>query len=374
MNGLPQTLLDTAPHSGTLLPSAARTDCVDPTTPAPPGGSDGPNLLTNGDFESGLPPWTTSGSITSQLAGGVFEFYRPAGPPAGLVEQSTGQAMSANQILTAQFQLGNSSAVRKRVTVQLRDGASSDLLACTFWVPPALPLSPYAMRGFAAQAWANATLSVSPDTIGMDEWIRLDGVTLQRTPSTAIVGTECLEPGAAPVSGRREGVPASTATDMVDPSPAQAGRQSTGTMPDGGATGRGRSAGDFTSTSGQAWVETRVGWEAVAVNTETAILEWTAPIEFSTATQALLSFQSRLSTRASWVEVQVRTAAGGWLTLVVVLPSDAWELIHIDLGVLSGEALDVRFVLNAVAPADGAQPDVWQLDDLRLNVSPPDRP
>lgn len=176
-----------------------RTDCVDPTRPAPSGGADGSTLLTNGNFGAGLAPWVTTGSITSQIANGVFEFYRSAASPAGVVRQTTAQPMAAREILTAQFQLGNSSSVRQRVTVQVGDTDASDLWACTFWLPPGQALSAYAVRGFTKQGWANATVSVSPETVGTVPWIRLDDVTLQRTPNALIAGTECLEPGAAPL-------------------------------------------------------------------------------------------------------------------------------------------------------------------------------
>ncbi len=185
--------------------STSRTDCVDPTTPAPPGGSAGPNLLSNSDFGLGaLSPWTTFGVLTSQVAGGVFEFIRPSPPPAtpaGTVFQATGQAMTANQFLTATFQLGNSSAVRKRVTVLLvSDPAFSDLMACTFWLAPGQPLRPYAIQGRATIAWTNATLYVYAATVGNDTWTRLDNVTLARTPGTPMLGTECVEP-VMPVAG-----------------------------------------------------------------------------------------------------------------------------------------------------------------------------
>jgi len=177
--------------------AAGRTDCVDPTSPAATPGLDGPSLLANGDFNMGLAPWGLFGQIVQQVVGGVFEFYRPPGVPAGVVLQNTGQPMTPGQILTATFELGNSSGVRKRVTVLLHDNDFSDLMACTFWLPPGLPLSPFAVRGFATQAWTNATLSVYPATVGAESWIRLDNVTFQRTPSRAIVGTECVEPGDA---------------------------------------------------------------------------------------------------------------------------------------------------------------------------------
>ena len=170
--------------------------CIDPTAPEPTDDPDSPNLLANGDFGTGtLPPWGLFGQIVQQIAGGVFEFYRPAGTPAGVILQGTGQPMAANTIMTATFRLGNSSGVRKRVTVLLHEGNFSDLSACTFWLEPGQPLADYALRTFATQPWTNATLSIYPATIGIDQWIRLDDVVLRRTPSAAITGTECLEPG-----------------------------------------------------------------------------------------------------------------------------------------------------------------------------------
>jgi hypothetical protein len=176
--------------------STARTDCVDPTVPLAPGGAAGPDLLTNGSFASGLAPWSPFFDITYQIANGVFEFVRPGTPgqSAGGIMQSVGQPMSAGQILTATFQLGNNSTVRKRVTVLIHDDDFSDLTACTFWLAPGQLLSDYAMRTVTTKAWANATVSVYAATIGSEPWTRLDNVTLQRTSGVAVVGTECIEP------------------------------------------------------------------------------------------------------------------------------------------------------------------------------------
>ncbi len=181
--------------------SNERTDCVDPLAPAPPGGGAGPDLIANGGFGAGLAPWGLFGQIVSQIAAGVFEFYRPAGTPAGVVLQQTGAGVAANGILTATFQLGNSSPGRARVTVLLHNADFSDLTACTFWIPGGQSLASYTVRGFATQTWTNATLSVYPSTIGTLEWLRLDNVMLQLTPGQAVLGTECAEPPAAPGVG-----------------------------------------------------------------------------------------------------------------------------------------------------------------------------
>lgn len=174
----------------------ARTECVDPLAPPPPGGSPGSNLLGNGDFESGsLAPWGTFGTLTWQIAGGVFEFFKPSTtPPAGVLLQTAGP-LPEGQILTATFQAGSSSTVRQRVTVLLNDADFSDLLACTFWIPPGQPLATYSMRVFTTKAWDNAMLSVYPATAGAVPWLRFDNIALQTTPDVIALGTECVEPG-----------------------------------------------------------------------------------------------------------------------------------------------------------------------------------
>ena len=183
-------------------PASTQVDCVDMLAPGATGGPDGPNLLGNGDFSAGtLAPWATFGTITHQVAGGVFEFIRPSSaPPSGVLLQPTGQAFPAGAILTATFELGNSSIVRKRVTVLLHDLNFSDLAACTFWLEPGQPLSSYAVRAYTTRAWANATVSVYPATTGLHEWIRLDNVTFRTTPGSVITGTECVEP-VSPIAG-----------------------------------------------------------------------------------------------------------------------------------------------------------------------------
>jgi hypothetical protein len=175
--------------------SRTRTDCLDPAAPAPAGGAPGPNLIANGTFAGTVSPWSVFGNLAWQLAAGAFAFNRPTTDmPAGVVLQATGQAVAAHEILTASFQLGNTSAVRKRVTVLLHDQDFTDLSACTFWLAPGQGPSAYSMRSFATKAWTNATLSFYAATVGTEGWSLLDNVTLQRTPGLATTGAECVEP------------------------------------------------------------------------------------------------------------------------------------------------------------------------------------
>jgi hypothetical protein len=173
-----------------------RTDCVDPGEPGVEDDPDGPPLLTNGDFTNGLSSWTTFGTITAQVTGGVAEFIRPSNtPPSGVLLQQSFTGVAAGRVVTATFQLGNSSVARKRVTVILHDFAFDDLAVCTFWLPAGQPLSDYSMRAYTTQAWANATVSVYPATTDQQEWFLLDNVALSATPSAPTYGTDCVEPG-----------------------------------------------------------------------------------------------------------------------------------------------------------------------------------
>ena len=107
--------------------------CIDPLVPSQTGGANGPDLLTNGNFNTGvLSPWLTFGTITAEVANNALRFTRPTNTgSAGVVFQPTAQPLLANTIIGVGVRLGNSSAVRKRVTLILHDLDFSDLAACT---------------------------------------------------------------------------------------------------------------------------------------------------------------------------------------------------------------------------------------------------
>jgi hypothetical protein len=205
-------------HSNPALASD-RTDCVDALAPAPAAVADGPELLKNGRFDTGTTSdWSLFGQIVSQVSGGVFEFYRPqASPdPAGVILQPTGVPLAAGDVLTAQFDLGNSSNVRKRVTVLLHDNSFLDLHACTFWLAPGQPLSSYQMRSYATQAWTNATISIYAASAGDPAWMRLDNVSLRKTSSVTTVGADCLEPGSTDIGAAPASEGAGVANESLD--------------------------------------------------------------------------------------------------------------------------------------------------------------
>jgi len=321
--------------------SAARTDCVDPLTPAAPGGVDGPDLLVNGNFASGgVTPWTLFGQIVGQVTSGVFEFYRPApaADPAGVILQPTGAAFLAGEIVTARFDLGNGSGVRKRVTVLLHDANFSDLTACTFWLAPGQPLSTYTMRSYATQAWANATLSVYAATAGPETWIRLDNASLRRTPSAVIGGTDCVEPGGS--------------TDA----PAGAGAETTSAVRDR----RAGASDDRSAPRGQRRGDGRPTWQAEATHGGSLVLQWEA-IDLRQAASGSLRFESRLTTHASTARVEVSLDGRSWQTVGSVPASPEWQDVDVDLSAFAGQIVYVRFAFDAVAPAEGAPPDIWEI-------------
>ena len=277
-----------------------RTDCVDPEVPDPPGGPNGPNLIVNGSFGSGMAPWAVFGQITSRIFGGVFEFYRPAGTPAGVVSQQTGQAMASGQILTATFDLGNSSSVRKRVSAIIHDADFSDIAACTFWLPPNSPLDTYAVRTYTTKAGANAKLSIYPATVGADQWIRLDNVALQQTPGANILGTECLEPDAESIA------PPPSSPSMTG----VAGGASRARAASADSIRRGRESG-----------------EAGAM-----------------ATMPGVGFRILVPPYETPVEIQVSEDGDIWTTIQVVDPAGDWRVVTLDTSEINGRVMFVRVV------------------------------
>jgi hypothetical protein len=312
--------------------SSGATECLDPTTPAPAGGPPSASLLTNGDFESpSLAPWTPFGTLTHQVAAGVFEFVRPTStPPAGVVLQATGQSLTANEILTATFELGNSSAVRKRATVLLHDLSFSDLSACTFWLEPGQPLMPHMMRTFTTQPWANATLSVYAATVGPEPWTRLDNVTFQRTPAMAVTGTECIGP----------------ASTLLKTSP---GRNSGGA----GTSARSRRLTLQPQSGG-------VGRAGAAMGTDG---EFELTVDLRDAVAARLSFLSWLE-GGPFGEVQVTADGTRWLPIALAPVSTSWQPMSVDLDAWLGRVVHVRF---APSMAEGPPP-AWRLAEMRVAI------
>ena len=332
--------------------SSTRTDCIDPTAPGPPGGAAGAEMLTNGTFGSGLSPWSMFGQINGAVNAGVFEFIRLAGNPAGVVLQNTGQSVTASQLLTATFQLGNSSTVRKRVTVILHDSNFTDLSACTFWLAPGQALANYEYRTFATQAWTNATLSVYGATVGSEASIRLDNVSMKRTPAASITGTQCLEPGSADQ--------ADTGARLTGASAAGAAAERSGELGEGGSLRLDDVWADgFASESdGTGPVDSPV-WVATADSTETRTLELKQPIDVGADGIAAVEFWSRLRTTASRARVEVSLDGAAWDTRLDVEASDAWARLEPDLSGYAGTLLRLRFVFEGVAPDGDAPPDRW---------------
>ncbi len=108
----------------------------------------GSNMLTNGDFAGGITGWLTfeAPDIVWNIVAGVMQFFRasPTTSPSGqaVVYQHSGVSLGAGTPLAASFDLGNSSTVRKRLTVVILDSNFSDLHVCTFYLAPARRCGP----------------------------------------------------------------------------------------------------------------------------------------------------------------------------------------------------------------------------------------
>lgn len=166
---------------------------------------DSGNYITNGTFSAvtgNLPDgWAVFGapsasSIQYRTLSGVFEFFRQVGSSQAVVFQNTGVALPQFARLEVRIDIGNSSNVRKRLTIIVHDEDFSDLQVCTFWIAQNSALQMRVMRTFTTEAWTSAYLSIyasSDDGVG---YFRIDNVVMRQRPAMPLVGTECYEPGA----------------------------------------------------------------------------------------------------------------------------------------------------------------------------------
>lgn len=175
--------------------------CEDPLAPGSAAGADSANLVNNGDFSAplgGVNGWNTFGTptlsaIVARITSGVLEFYRNSGTSSAVVLQATGNTtIPTNAWLEATFQLGNSSAQRKRVTILLHETDFTDLNVCTFWLNPLSPLQTYTMRTYTTAAWnTGASISIYASTADSSGWYRVDNVVFRHRPSLSQNGTTC---------------------------------------------------------------------------------------------------------------------------------------------------------------------------------------
>ena len=166
------------------------------------------NVIKNGDFTLGLSGWLFFATpdmsyIVSNVTGGALQFYRLPPPPGttnqAVAFQQTGIGLNPNVPLVAQFDLGNNSSVRKRVSILLHDSDFSDLSVCTFWLPANAPLTTYGMTTHTTKAWANPTISFYAASAGSNGgFYQIDNVSVQYAPAARRSETWCddaLAPG-----------------------------------------------------------------------------------------------------------------------------------------------------------------------------------
>ena len=108
--------------------------------------------------------------------------------------------------MLVQFDLANSSDVRKRVSVLVHDQDFSDLAVCTFWLPPHTAARRYGMLTHPTEAWSNASVSFYAASAGSHGGsYQLDNVTMQTTGEAWLLQTQCIDPQLAPPGGGAAG-------------------------------------------------------------------------------------------------------------------------------------------------------------------------
>lgn len=169
--------------------------CLDPDRPSMSGVANGANIVLNPSFSSGLASWFTFGQISNSIVGGVAQFTRLAGSPAGVLAQNIGFNPGANSTIEATFQMGNSSTTRRRVNVLLYQSGFADTPICTFWIPPSTPLQTYRMVVHTTIAWTGTSIAFYPSDVLPSGFVLLDNVDVHTAQGVKAIGTGCYEPG-----------------------------------------------------------------------------------------------------------------------------------------------------------------------------------
>ncbi len=186
-------------------------------------------------------------------------------------------------------------------------------------------------------------------------------MSLQRTPGSAIVGTECLEPA-----------------EVLTPPFLTAGGTASGTT-SGGRSGQalvvtpGAPGGLVVGESQAAdpadrsfarlnFDEVAMEWVAGVDAQGTRLLRQRRPVSLEGQALAALTFVSSVQGGAGLAEVQVSVDGLTWRTVARIPPDEAWTEVHVDLSEFAGHRVYVQF---AYTPLLG-ETAVWRVTNVRV--------
>jgi hypothetical protein len=171
-----------------------------------------PNLVANGSFSNGTNGWIvygnpTPGDIQWSVSNGVFQFSRGLTTNnTAAIFQETNVTLPSNSGVTAQFDIGNSSNVRRRISVLLIEKDFSDITVCTFWLAPQSPLRTYRMTTHSTKAWTlGAAVYFYAATQDVSGGSYLLANVSVKQDAQSLGGTRCFDPTAPVASGAPEG-------------------------------------------------------------------------------------------------------------------------------------------------------------------------
>jgi hypothetical protein len=99
---------------------------------------------------------------------------------------------------------------------------------------------------------------------------------------------------------------------------------------------------------------------------EVSTLRFAADLDLTSASQATLTFQSRLHSAHAVAEVQVSVDGVNWVAVGAVSPTDDWQQVEISLDEFLGHVVAVRFAFG-VTPGE-ARHAVWLLRRVQMDV------
>jgi predicted outer membrane repeat protein len=151
------------------------------------------NLIQNSTFAVGSDGWLPYDGVIYRVTNGVLEFFRLSDATSAVMLNYTEIPLMSGTPVELVFDLGNSSGVRKRVTVILHEYNFTDLQVCTFWLPANTPLQTYRIQTVTNTDWTNTTLSFYVSTADSVGWVQLDNVSVRQVPSLTGNLTRCYD-------------------------------------------------------------------------------------------------------------------------------------------------------------------------------------
>ena len=189
----PYRLADMLFYTGTAAESPASSTTITAAyshqafeRPLPPADT---NLVSNGDFSSGLTGWQTNGTLQTSIYNDALTLHRPS-ESSGSISQRLMQYVENGLPLEVRLDVQHIGSAERGLLLSLSDPQRIQVLHCAFTLAPG-DTHQIVLRGLTRLDWSAIDLHLQPYEPDSTPSLAVDNISVQYTPGTTTDALNC---------------------------------------------------------------------------------------------------------------------------------------------------------------------------------------